>query len=382
MKSRFNAVPWFLFLSVAASRFVGTSAIRRFPISLPPVSLIHKETSIDLKTSNATMVLSNIGPWIGDLRGGGILEDTKDTLRGVAVLTAFASAVVTPLTLYRQAYSFSVGYALSISSMGVAMLWKLLETNPVGCNASFALVSALLFYGLRLGVFLLVREAMAPSKKSQILSFETTTMLQRIPFSICVSLLYAFMALPALYVCCSSNLEATGLRWVSTGAFLAWLGNTIEAITDHQKSKAKLGKDASPKFEGPTTGWYSLSRHPNYFGEMIFWLGVLLGGAPGLAWNIPAWTLSLLGFVSIYGIMIGASARIEVKQNDRYGGQRLYDEWKKTVPELLPVPWKNGSTQAPFPAIIRFGITTVPAIAISALATKGMFWVADKWVCR
>jgi steroid 5-alpha reductase family enzyme len=51
------------------------------------------------------------------------------------------------------------------------------------------------------------------------------------------------------------------------------------------------------------TGLWVLSRHPNYFGEVLFWWGLYLFG---LAAN-PAWWWTIIGPIAITGLFLGVS---------------------------------------------------------------------------
>jgi len=319
---------------------------------------------------------------LGALRGGVIVEGTASaliasfqgdaTIKGILALTAVASAVVTPLTLYRQDYSFSVGFSLSVAAMGLALLNifgdTLLGTNGAALSKSFApllLVSSMIFHGIRLGSFFVLREIAVPSKHEQIKSFDKTSLLNRLPFSIAVGFLYAFMVTPALFLCRASAqgvLSFKADKVTALGAALAWLGAVIEAISDLQKFVAKRGKDKSKFFQGPTTGWFGVSRHPSFFGEILFWLGILVGGTPGLQINILAWIVSLLGFYAIYNIMIRATVRLEKKQREKYGRQPDYEKWKKKVPQLFP-----GTSAIIFPLSVSAVSATVLMKAVQWL---------------
>ncbi len=63
--------------------------------------------------------------------------------------------------------------------------------------------------------------------------------------------------------------------------FLVWVfGFTIEVMADRQKSRF----NADPKNKGKfiQTGLWSRSRHPNYFGEIVLWIGVMIIALPVL----------------------------------------------------------------------------------------------------
>jgi len=306
----------------------------------------------------------------GALRGGAILGTATATtgctsattavansLRsgpfGVLALAVVASSVVTPLTIYRQAYSFSTAYALSIMGMAVALLATF---DVSGSIPTVSLLAAMVVYGFRLGSFLLVRQATVASKRDLILKFEKTPRLKRVPFALAVGLFYALMMTPALYLCRVASSGGVGLsetanQIVSASGALIWFAVIVQAWTDAQKSLAKRGKDESMDFHGPSQGWFGVSRHPNFMAEIMVWIGVFVGGLPALLnggqWssmgvgNAVALVCSVLGFSGIVQTMLGSTKRLETKQETKYGGQLPYEEWKAKTSKLVPSPTKN-----------------------------------------
>ncbi|KAL3902499.1 MAG: hypothetical protein SGILL_010800 [Bacillariaceae sp.] len=275
------------------------------------------------------------------LRGGASMASITTPLNdallansalGPLSLWAVASAVVLPLTIYRQGYAFSVGYGFSVAAVALYMMQAFGAThNP--------LVVAAAFYGLRLGSYLLLRERVFPKKAAQLKEFDKSPRLKRIPFAASVSLFYAFMLTPVLYVLRASaagDVASNSILKVGTG--MAWGGAILEAIADYQKFFKKLKqKDKDDKFEGPTSGVYQLTRHPNYSGEVLFWVGIFVSGTPFLASagsvvnKVVGWTCSVLGVYGIVGLMSGASKRLDEKQKENYGGQEKYDSYRSSV---------------------------------------------------
>mmetsp|Transcript_49007 Transcript_49007/g.118707 ORF Transcript_49007/g.118707 Transcript_49007/m.118707 type:complete len:411 (-) Transcript_49007:71-1303(-) len=259
---------------------------------------------------------------------------------GVASLWAVAASVVVPCTLKRQGYAFSVGYGFSILGQAVylSQIFKhaTLDTVP----GWFLLSTAV--YGGRLGIYLLQREFSVPSKASQIKSFDKSPPLKRIPFAASVASLYAFLMTPCLYALrgtAEKAMSSTSQKVLLGGAVLSWAGVVMEAVADYHKFYVKQKKaaaskekedDEKPEFVGPTGGVYSLTRHPNYTGEVLFWFGQLIGGSPFLGKSIIGWGCSLVGFYGIYSIMTMATKRLDKRQQESYGGQAKYDEWRKS----------------------------------------------------
>eukprot|EP00546_Thalassionema_frauenfeldii_P001975 CAMPEP_0178934466 /NCGR_PEP_ID=MMETSP0786-20121207/23880_1 /TAXON_ID=186022 /ORGANISM="Thalassionema frauenfeldii, Strain CCMP 1798" /LENGTH=254 /DNA_ID=CAMNT_0020612255 /DNA_START=156 /DNA_END=920 /DNA_ORIENTATION=- len=249
--------------------------------------------------------------------------------------------VVVPLTMIRQGYSFSVGYGFSVFAMGLALF----QTFSIGISkSSLSLLSlAVMFYGARLGSFLLLREWTVPSKAEQIKSFDKSSRLARIPLAVSVAIFYAFETSPLLYAA-RAAIGNTNVV-MNTGVGLAWLGAVLEALADGQKFAIKMKRNgmegtSEDTFVGPTGGCYRLCRHPNYFAEVLFWFGLLVSGIPSFGKSPIAWGCSILGFYGIFGIMSKATERLDGKQKEKYEGQEKYDSYVKEV--TAPIwPWSS-----------------------------------------
>lgn len=266
----------------------------------------------------------------------------------VAGLTAISAATVVPLTLIRQAYSFSVGYgaavaAMCASLMGIFGLPSILSKaawTGAGAAPPQLLAYAGLIYGVRLAAFLFWREVAVPSKREQIKKLDKTSKPARVPFAAAVGMFYAFMVSPVLYAIragaelscplgiCTAAILAK-VQWA--GVALAFFGLGVEAAADTQKFLVKRDYDYTSSFVGPTGGLYGLSRHPNYAGEILFWAGIFLGGLPAFGKNVVAWLTGSIGLWGIVSIMTGATKRLDEKQADRYESEMAYKSWREDV---------------------------------------------------
>jgi len=252
---------------------------------------------------------------------------------GVLALTGIASSVVVPLTMYRQGYSFSVGYGFGVFAMALA-LWKQFQIG-LSLSPLSLLASAVMFYGIRLGTFLLVREWTVPSKAEVIKGFDKSPRLKRIPLAVSVSMFYAFMTSPLMY---AARAAIDNSNVMKAGVALAWVGAVMEAVADTQKFFVKRAAKDEDTFVGPTGGFYKICRHPNYLGELIFWFGLALAGVPSFGKSIIAWGCAATGFYGIFGIMTGATKRLDKKQEEKYSGQEAYDTYRKEVGASI-FPW-------------------------------------------
>jgi steroid 5-alpha reductase family enzyme len=116
--------------------------------------------------------------------------------------------------------------------------------------------------------------------------------------------------------------------------FLVWLfGFAIEVIADAQKSR--FSADPANKGKFIQTGLWSRSRHPNYFGEIILWIGVLIIALPVLhGWQWVALISPL--FVTFLLTRVSGIPLLETKADARWGGQEAYETYKKRTPVLIP----------------------------------------------
>ncbi|GJQ37309.1 MAG: hypothetical protein JETCAE01_33190 [Anaerolineaceae bacterium] len=120
--------------------------------------------------------------------------------------------------------------------------------------------------------------------------------------------------------------------------FLIWLlGFIIEVVADAQKSR--FNADPANKGKFIQTGLWSRSRHPNYFGEIVLWIGIAIIALPVLqGW---AW-IALISplFVAILLTRISGIPLLQKKADKKWGGQADYEAYKKNTPVLIPKLWK------------------------------------------
>ncbi len=116
--------------------------------------------------------------------------------------------------------------------------------------------------------------------------------------------------------------------------FLVWLtGFSIEVIADAQKSR--FNADPANRGKFIRTGLWSRSRHPNYFGEILLWVGVLIITLPVLhGWQWIALISPL--FVAFLLTRVSGIPLLEKKADARWGEQPEYEEYKKNTPVLIP----------------------------------------------
>ena len=117
------------------------------------------------------------------------------------------------------------------------------------------------------------------------------------------------------------------------GALLWIVGFTIEVVADRQKTAFRKDPANAEKFITP--GLWSLSRPPNYFGEILLWIGIAVVSLPVLeGWQ---WvTLVSPVFVGFLLLKISGVPLLENLADARWGDDPAYKEYKARTPTLVP----------------------------------------------
>lgn len=126
-------------------------------------------------------------------------------------------------------------------------------------------------------------------------------------------------------------MDAFGLLGV-----IAWIiGFGIEVVADLQKSRFRDRPENKDRFI--SGGLWSWSRHPNYFGEILLWLGIALIALPALrGWQLV--TLLSPAFVFLLITRVSGVPLLEARAEERWGGRPEYEEYKARTPVLVPFP--------------------------------------------
>jgi steroid 5-alpha reductase family enzyme len=124
------------------------------------------------------------------------------------------------------------------------------------------------------------------------------------------------------------------LGWVALIGFLVWLvGFAFEVIADNQKSRFQ--EDPANKGKFIQSGLWAKSRHPNYFGEIVLWVGVAIIAIPVLqGWQWVTMISPL--FVTLLITGVSGVPLLEKRADEKWGGQEDYEAYKKRTPTLIP----------------------------------------------
>ena len=117
------------------------------------------------------------------------------------------------------------------------------------------------------------------------------------------------------------------------GLFLWVFGFIFEVIADHQKTKFKANPDNEGRFINE--GLWKKSRHPNYFGEIVLWVGVSIMSVASMT-GLQYFSLisPLFSFLLIY--YVSGVRMLEARSDKKWGSSKDYQEYKNNVPVFVP----------------------------------------------
>lgn len=148
-----------------------------------------------------------------------------------------------------------------------------------------------------------------------------------------ISALWVFLTIVNVLTMIINNSDSVTDLFFIIGVSIAIIGFIIEVVADMQKRKFRT--NISNKGQFISSGLWSISRHPNYFGEMMIWVGMSFATIPILiGWQFitlisPIFVIFLLTKVS--GINL-----LEASANDKWGADKNYQDYKDKTSVLIP----------------------------------------------
>ncbi|MAT49329.1 MAG: hypothetical protein CMA27_05810 [Euryarchaeota archaeon] len=147
--------------------------------------------------------------------------------------------------------------------------------------------------------------------------------------------LWVFLTMIVVIVINSQNGPSPPLKiWDGIGLAVWILGFVIEALADNQKTKFNTIPENQGKWID--SGLWSISRHPNYFGEILLWSGIAifgiscLSGLELLTWISPIFIYLLLTKIS--GVPI-----LDKRALEKWGDDPEYQKYREKTSLLIPI---------------------------------------------
>ena len=241
----------------------------------------------------------------------------------------------------------SVGYGFAVAALGISYA---IYGGVNGCLDIVGLIQCILFvlYGARLSGFLLAREIKNANYR-KVLASATKEGEKKMPIFVLVVMwlmvgaLYVGQTSPVFYRMINPAVSGWNISdtWATSpvnvilpaiGAAISLIGLVIETFADFQKTAEKK---VNPHMVA-THKLYKMVRCPNYFGEILFWTGVFVGGCTLYA-NWWQWVIAIFSWVCITYIMINGAQRLDRRQEKNYGTKEEYRAYADHTPLIFPL---------------------------------------------
>ena len=253
----------------------------------------------------------------------------------VIVKNAVLLAYVIHWIAYIPAYMFQTEkfYDLTGSVTYLSVVWFVFLSTYKSISLNFGnliLVLLISIWTIRLGLFLFMRIHKAGEDKR----FRTIkTSASQFFMTFTLSGLWVTLCSMCALVAISSpeGLVMNALTYV--GIILFIIGFGIEIVADNQKTAFRSIESNKDSFI--TSGLWSKSRHPNYFGEVLLWFAIAvisfssLEGLQLITLISPVFTYILLVYVS--GVRM-----LEDMNDKKWADNEEYKSYKKDTPMLFP----------------------------------------------
>lgn len=222
----------------------------------------------------------------------------------------------------------SVGYGFAVMCIGIFHLVFGLFNHITLARAIMAILFVI--YGYRLGGYILKREL---KNKEYRKTLESTGSTKAMPIPVS---LFMWAYSMWMYTAETSALSYRVINGASDNVF-AWIGIVIMALAIYGEATADKQKSAAKKVNPKRfcdTGLYKFCRCPNYFSEILFWVGVTITGIGAVQGK--QWIMVILALVLISYVMYNSASRLELRHEKTYGLDKEYQKYSDSVPLLFP----------------------------------------------
>ena len=232
-----------------------------------------------------------------------------------------------PSYIYQTEHYFDLIGSISYISI---VLFTFLALNNLDIR-SILIGLLIMVWAVRLGSFLFVR-VKRDGKDNRFTVMKTK--FWWFLFTWTIGGLWVFITMAAGLAAMTSA-KVVPLGWYALIGIVLWLeGFIFEVVADHQKTRFRSKKENRDKFINE--GLWSLSRHPNYYGEITLWLGIAFIAFPVLqGWQL----LTLISPVFVYILLtrISGITMLERRADKKWGDDPEYQLYKETTSSLIPI---------------------------------------------
>ena len=247
---------------------------------------------------------------------------------GVSFIVHWVVAIPSLITSSEKYFDFT-GMIATLLVIATAIFALLSSGQQISIRSTIVAIFVSI-WTLRLGTFLYIRIVKSGEDKR---FREIKKSLPKFLMTWTLSALWVFLTTVNAVTIIILNQQVT-LDLFFMAGFAIWiLGFTFEAVADKQKKSFSKILENKDKFI--TLGLWSISRHPNYFGEIVLWTGIAIMSLPLLSgWQF----LTLVSPVFVYLLLTKISGLpfLEEKAEKKWGNDKGYLEYKNNTPILIP----------------------------------------------
>ncbi len=195
---------------------------------------------------------------------------------------------------------------------------------------SKVVVVMVIVWAMRLGLFLFIR-VLKVGEDSRFEDAKNSFVTFLMFFNI--SGLWVFLTTANALTLILNNSDLFGDFQFFVGLTIWMIGFSFEVIADEQKRRFRKKTENQGMFI--VSGLWSISRHPNYFGEILIWTGMAIISLPVLSgWQYA--TLISPIFVTLLLTRISGVNLLEESADKKWGHLDNYQDYKKNTAVLVP----------------------------------------------
>ena len=196
---------------------------------------------------------------------------------------------------------------------------------------SFLLAALVAIWAIRLSsfLFLRIREDGHDKRFAEVIPHKTKFL-----FYWTFQGFWAFVTPVVAFTALTSQNISDKIEITTVIGLIIWLaGFLIEVVADRQKRAFR--KFSANKNKFIDSGLWAWSRHPNYFGEIILWIGISLIALPTLMdWQYI--TLLSIPYVIVMLVKVSGIAKLEEASDQKWGADEAYQKYKTHTPVIIP----------------------------------------------
>lgn len=237
----------------------------------------------------------------------------------------FAVASVSCLLVFVNfVYVFNYSYAICVV-LSSALIWWSMPSVVAALMAGVGIA-----YGLRLFWFTWQRMH-SESYAGKVKIIDENSAAMPLPIKVAIwfqcTLLHTFHLMALYFVAAKGVLTPV----IVVGVAVMFAGTLIEALADAQKQAVKADEP-----DGLVTGGlFSRWRHPNYAGEILLHVGLIIAGLAAVN-SLPNMLALIVAPLYIIILMISEAQRVDQLHAEKYGVQPEYENYRTQSGSLLP----------------------------------------------